>query len=818
MTAHLLILFSLCHPRPLCAQGAPTGSPLELIDLRWLARGQADERFVIDTFTRKAPAPEARIEQIVAEVNGPAVLDYFMGRSLGELEILADGIVILKCTPSREWKQVYVPPEPREYGELPFAFPLVQEAGPYSQCVVPIPFSNRLVVKSSESNPKIWLSGRRLKSASKVHFSIDLKSDYIRHLARAQAELLGEADHLVEYPNESLVKVESSCAVGKTTRLAVLTGPAEMVGLRLQFEPAAMELLRHQVIELKIDGVSSVRMPLVDFIGVSHPWPHAWFPMAGTWAAGLMNPVARMTKKDPAIYIYFRLPVPFRKTLAIDIVNRSATLPCVFRGELAVVPLSEAEQPWRLCGTSRRVPLVASTPSDSPHLFQWRQRGHLAGISFFATGQGLDWNWRSKVRFQLTDKGRDYLSPGLLPFAFEGISGNIQFESTTWNHNTMERTMRLGAGRHFWRDPLPFDAGASLTFTNAEGGPTRAEVGLLWYEPSEDAPFEAPVIPHEVERLPAMLHGQGRLNEGSSLLEAESLAGAAVASNGRATAESNGALDAFSSGDAYLAWNAGRVGETLDIFAKFPKSQYVRLWYHRLMFLNGGVFNINLLPTDTQAQTHRIAQSDEDFRSRVLGQSQSESSITCYDNWPHRQAYRFLMPIVINPSPGQLGRIRFTCATKPPGSRGYMLAIDQLGLESAPTTPPGWFDFESTIARPDRIREMQAGRPDFYGWGGLELSHTQPNQPDLEVGLHRITAAKASSTVIVRGLIQSGSWRAQVVDSSDLIELVQAQTDVPTEWRFALRQPVTGPLEVKLVLCCTSDKGMILLDAWRTGE
>jgi len=781
--------------------------------LRWLARSQAEKRFHIDTFSPRATATQKG--NFIAEINGPGVLDYFFGRSLGELQIVADGVIVMRCSPGKEWKQVYVPPKPHEYGELPFAFPLVQQPGPYSQCVVPIPFRERLVVKTSSGDPKIWLSGRRLKSATTVKFSTAAASEYVSQLARIQKSFLKISDRLVPYPDEKLVTVNSSCAVRKTTRIAEATGPAEMVGLRLRFEPAGMELLRHQVVELEIDGVKSVRMPLVDFIGVSHPWPHAWFSRAGTWAAGLVNPVARMRKKDPAIYIYFRLPVPFRKSLALDVVNRSDSLPSVFRGEIAIAPLAETKEIMRLCGTSLSVALAASGPNV---LFQWLRPGHLAGLSFFATGHGHHWNWRSKVRLQLSGKKHVYAGPGLLPFAIEGISGNINFASTTWNHNSLERTGRCGAGRHFWRDPLPLDEGTSLSFTNAEGGPKRAEVGLLWYEPFDEKPFEAPAIRSDVEPLPVMRHGQGRLNAGSTNVEAECLAESAVASYGTATAEKNKATDVYSSGDAYLAWNAGRAAETLDVFTHFPQSRYVRVWYHRLLFLNGGVFNIDLLPIGSQRHSYRIAQSDADFSSRVLGQSQSASSISCYDHWPHRQAYRFMMPVIQNPSPGQMGRIRFTCTTKSPRSRGYMLAIDQMGIEASPVTPRGWHEFESTVTKNDQIRQMPSGRQDFYGWGGLEFVCAHPKQRDIAVSLHRPTAAKASSKIALRGLIQSGSWKAQVVDSPDAIDLVNAKSNVPAEWRLALRQTVAGPLNAKLVLRCTSGKGVLLLDAWRTGE
>lgn len=179
------------------------------------------------------------------------------------------------------------------------------------------------------------------------------------------------------------VEAAAHCPPGARRVLVDVAGPQELVGWRVRFLPGALERLRHQVIEIAIDGATSVRMPLVDFLDVRHPRPHARFPGAGDWVAGIVHPVHYGGGwREPAVVTYFTPPVPFRKSLRVVPWNRSPDLPATFDGTLLFVPLEVRQPIGRLCGTSRGVDLpsnrtleltiIAGGPEGRLPLDAWR--------------------------------------------------------------------------------------------------------------------------------------------------------------------------------------------------------------------------------------------------------------------------------------------------------------------------------------------------------------------------------------------------------------------------------------------------------------
>lgn len=787
--------------------------PDRLVDLRWLARPQSGERFVVDTLSGRD-----RAERVVADLRGPGVLDHLMCGRVGQMTLVVDGEQVLRCDPHKAWKRVYPAPRPAERGELPFAFPLVQVAGPYAHCALPIPFRERLIVAASRRDPKVWLTGRRLPARPGIEFSAEAGSRYVTTLVTAHAVLTRPADALPQLPGARTVDVQCHCEAGGRATLVELAGPQELVGLRMRILPGALELLRYQVIEITIDGATSVRMPLVDFLGVSHPWPHAWFPRAGDWVAGIAHPYTRSGGRvEPAIVAHLKLPIPFRTGLRIELWNRSSWLPVTVFGKLCVADLPDGEQAARLCGTSRRLDLPSEGES---RLFSAHESARLVGLSMFTTGHGRDWDWRRKSRVELVHAtGSGVRGPGLLPLAFQGAGGSAVFGSLVWNHNSLEPRGRCGAARHFWPDPLRLSPGSCLRYVAAgKGGPTRAEVGVLWYQPFGARSYSAPPVPDNVQALPPVVHGQSREPKpGGWIAEAEALAATAEAGSGSVSASEVGAKDAFASADAYLAWNAERPGDVLDLIAPMPMTQYARLWVHRLLFPAGGSFSIELAAADDTGPQRLLGKTDADFRTRVLGQSTSRARVECYDVWPHRQAYRFEMPIMLNPAPGERGRIRFTCASKRSQSRGYLLAIDQLGLNPAPSSPPGWHEMENTVVR--RCADgaaaelMTYGRQDFYAWGGREV--VARGEAAVQIALAEPLARLPVQALEIRGLILGGDWRASAGDD-DARPLAQSKAKgEPSVWRLSLGQSCSCPAALTLTVTCGPGKGQLLLDAWR---
>ncbi|NOZ24005.1 MAG: DUF2961 domain-containing protein [Planctomycetes bacterium] len=791
------------------------GDPHCLIDLRHLARAPVGERFIIDTLSGKDMAEPKGGEFVIANLSGPGVVDHMICVKVGTLTIYVDGKEVLSANPMKAWKKVYPAPKASKRGELPFAYPFVQVAGPFAECALPIPFKERLLVTSTKKSAGIWISGRRLLAPPEVVFSTAADSPYMKSLKSIDPSFSKPVDFLPGYPNARTMKVERHCRASEKATLAEVAGPGEIVGMRLRILPAALELLRYQVIEITIDGAPSVRMPLVDFLGVSHPWPHAWMPRAGDQAVGIHHPRFRSgAERDPAVSGYFKLPIPFEKSLRIAIRNRSDKLPVTVYGKLIVAPLPKGgAKPYRLCGTSRRLGLPEEGEAD---LFEFPGAGRLVGLSMFTTGHKHDSQWR-KIRVELRgEKGTIACGPGLLPLAMGGLSGNIVFGAFTWNHNSLERTGRCGAARHFWIDPIPVAKGDRLCYVaEGKGGPTRAEVGVLWYQPFDARPYSAPAVPDDVEVLPPVVHGQpGRPEPGGWMVEAEDLAASAETTSGVAKAETTGAKDAFASAGAYLGWNAGRPGDVCDLLVAMPDSRYVRLWIHRLTFPCGGIFKIGLAPLHDVSPELTLKKGSDSFFDRVIGRATAPASVDCYGIWPWRQAYRFDMPITLNPAPGGRGRIRFTCLTKFRGSRGYLLAIDQLGMDPAPATPEGWREIEDAVVSRCDVDAtadlMEFGREDFFGWGGREV--IVKGQGAVEVTLLQPVAGPSFGAIELRGLVEEGKWTAQVEGAETK---AISSSKKPCVWRLPLPRPVTGPVVLTLTLRCRSQGGRLLADAWR---
>ncbi len=784
------------------AQVPTPGDPAALVDLRWQARESVSERFVLDGWAGDE----------VGEIAGPGVLEYLMCGSVGELTIEVDGVEVLRCQPRTDWKPLYVEPKPEERGEMPFRWPLVHQGGPYGCMSLPIPFRENLRLTVTERPEQMWLSGRLLDEPAEVAFSGDAGSPYMQRLAEAQPVLEAPVDRLWGSPDAVEMRAGVHCPAGERATLVTLEGPGEVVGLRLAMRPGELELLRHPVIEIVTDGVASLRMPLVDLVGVSHPWPHAWQPRAGDHVAGLVHPYYRGGgHTNPAAVAYFKLPIPYAESLRIDIWNRSEELPVTFEGRLMIAQLAAGEPVGRLCGTSMRVDLPAEGEAvvwDAPG------DGRLAGLSIFTTGHGQDWDWRRKSRVTLTDTVGDVSGAGLLPLAMQGTGGSNVIATTAWNHNSLEATWRCGAGRHFWTDPPDVSQGATISYM-AEGadGPTSAEVGVVWYQWLGADAYEAPTIPADVVQLPPVSHGQPqRPLAGGWWLEAEELAAAAEASAGQARAETVGALDVFASGGAFLAWNADQPGDKLDLIAPMPESRYARMWYHRLALLAGGTFAIELAPPDGEADGFAYAKSSQAFLDRVLGRATARASIDCYGIWPHRQAYRSDMVPMLNPAPGELARIRFTCVTKSLASRGYLLAVDQIGVDPPPPAPEGWQEMESASGEGDLLMGlMPYGRLDFHGWGGLLAA----GKGQARIALAASIGQAGANAIELRGVVEDGEWYATIDGAAEQSLAPAANPKEPALWYLPLPADFEAPGELTLTVRNARAEGSLMLDAWR---
>jgi len=806
------------------------GDPRRLLDLRWLARPLGGEPFLVDTFSEPGKPKKHGKTFVLAEIEGPGVVEHLTLYTRAKLWIEVDGRTIWEGHPAKDWPAIYVPPKPKDRGTPPFAFPMVQTAWGPSHMALPIPFDKRLVLRADAGNVPLWLAGRQLRYIGRRRVT---DASYRKAADEVFANWNGPIHDPYPIPGSRKMRLEAYVEASSRARLLELPGSGEVTGLKLRIDPPAFSVLRQLVIEITADGLSepTLRMPILDFVGVTHPWPHAWFSMAGDRVAGLTNGVYRVNKQNrhqDQFILYFKLPIPFQRGLRIDVRNRSAELPVIVRGTARVCPLSskEAGRALRLCGTSRRLDLPRN--KGQVDLLTLPGDGHLVGFSFFTTGHQTFGEWRSRLRIELLDARRRRLAsgPGLNPYGKWG--NNQMFRALTWNHNSNGPKGLMGAGRHFWLDPRPIGTGATLRYSGGgPNGPGRAEVGVIWYQkPGSDGrvAYAAPAQPSDVEPLPAVYRGWRRPGKpGGWGAEAESLAASATATDGWVRAETVGAWDAFASGAAYLAWNARRPGASMDLLVPTPPTLYVQPWYHRLQFPSGASFELELVRLNEPVTRAEYSKDDAGFRSRVLGQSTGRARINSFGVVPWRQPGVDMLPIMRNPSPGHLARLRFRCITKQ--GRAYLLVLDQLGMNPCPATPKGWQEFEAAPvieAGLDVTADlMKYGRRDFHGWGGREMQARLPGAATIM--LVRLTAAPAGKSVQIRGRLEEGRWTLRVQgEATGEVTLELKKGDKPPAepslWTIPLSGPLAAPVTARLSVQCHSRTGRLLLDGWRLGN
>ena len=823
-----------------CGGALPrVGDPHRLVDLRWLARPLEGRLFLVDTFSQPATPRKQGRSYVVADVTGPGVLRHLMVTPRGTLTIEADGKTVWQGEPIARWPRVYVPPKPNQRGTVPFAFPMVQTAWVVGHLAVPIPFGKRLRLLSDRADRALWAAGRRLDRAPPVAMT---DATYRHGMAEAFEHLNGFAYDLYPVEGSRELAVEAYCPATDRTCLVKLPGSGEVVGFHLRADPSALSLLRQLVVEITPDGHRrpTVAMPLVDLVGASHPWPNAWSYMVGDPVAGLTQGVYRnrLGRQQAHVRFYLKLPMPFAKGLRIEVWNRSRDLPVTLRGRLRVAELTadQAARLPRLCGTSRRLDLPR--PTGQTDLLTLPGTGHLVGLSVFTTGHGRASAWRQRYRIALLgpDGAAVAAGPGLVPLA--QWSGSPMFAALTWNQNSLQSTGLAGAARHFWLDPLPIRDGSRIRYTaGGPGGPKRAEVGALWYQmppgPGKPVAYRAPAQPDDVEPVPPPHHGMLRATEpGGWSVEAETLAKVAMASHGAVRAETVGAMDAFASGGAYLAWNAQRPGAVLDLLVPTPPTAYIRIWYHRLQFPSGASFRIELRAPDGGDTTPTWQKDDAGIRSRVLGSVNAPCRIDSYGPWPWRQAYRTTLPPLRNPCPGRVVRLRFTCVTKRSSARAYLLAVDQLGMVPCDVPPAGWQEMESAPVIDHDLSVtaglVPVGSDQWYGWGARRVAASGPGRA--RIGLVRVLAGPPVAAVEVRGRVEAGRWqlRAGTGQPVDLVgpeppgkrarkgrRAPRQKPAQPVVWTVPLSTARAGPRHVLLDARCLSANGVLVLDAWR---
>ncbi len=793
-------------------------SPLRLLDLRWLARPMQEAPFLIDAWIAPPAEPPSEGDlRLIAEVDGPGVMQHLMLTPQHQWILEVDGNVIYDGTPGDEWRQTANMALQSGPGERPWAWPLAQLTGADAQVILPIPFVSKVRILSKQAQARLWLAGLHLSHPPERRFGddrwraeLDRAIDHLGaiHTDTRSAPPVESWQGLTPLPGTEVLPVSAYTPPAGRANLFTRAGAGEIVGMRFELRPSFFNRLRYLVVEITTDQAEqpAIRLPLIDLVGSMYPFFRGWAFTHGTWVAGLQHPAWH----QPWAVAWFRLPIPFADGIRIDLLNRHPDLPLQVDGRIQLSPLSpeEAAVAWRLSG-HRHDHDLPMEEGESLELMRFAAEGRLAMLSFLSTGHQRLYHsqWPHRIQLSLHD-GDDVAASGFPFFPLGRSPFNAKPITTTWSHVPYDEHDIMGGSRTYWVAPQPLSAGGAIHYAaGGSDGPAKAESATLWYQP---VAVPAPALATAPAPLPTRWNKPlAAVAPGGWSEEAEELLPHAIASGGDVYVERRIALDAQASGDAALAWNPPAMGDTLDLLVLSPPTPYVMVKIRPLSLPGGGRFGVWLLPVDHDDVIPLWAPGDRDFLARVLGRIDLPYPVDCYQSVPFQHQLHNVATVCLrNPSPDDLVRLRFVAA----GGRGtgQLLAVDQITMNPAPPSPVGWHEMADLppIWANTGITAvpMEVGRLDFHGGGGMRLHAAASGS--LRLRLLDPTAPR-NGTWEVRGLVESGQWSLQSADGA-LVSLGQSGKE-PVVWTL----PSSSSQEQDLIIECAPGGGTLLLDSWR---
>ena len=619
-----------------------------------------------------------------------------------------------------------------------------------------------------------------------------------------------------------------------------LSGSGEITHLEWHFNPALQGTLREVVAEFFYNGAQepSLRLPIVDLVGVPHPWTSGrWDAYYGDIAGGIVYPwyVNQPRFHYPELTLHLNLPVPYGKGLRIDLHNRSKDIRFTGFSEAVLEPLSasDAAKAGRLCGTRTITPVEPGT-TPKP-MIDVPGAGQLVALGLFTTGSA---SYPPAVRTSILSLQLDGKEPvvghGLLPLWLQGTYGGPA-ATAIWHHPRYEDQYG-GVMRHFLTDPIPFADKAVFAFTPGEdprGAPTSATTVALWYR-FGSAAYAAPTLPDNAETLPySTLGSGGPPQKGASMYwfsEAEDLAPMAVANGGSALAIEDVDHNYHPSQGKYLQVLADQPGNFVDFVVPMPPTRYLSVGTVSLWGPNRAAFEMDVLSKDQSGVTPDFLQGDEFYRGRVLGHVPMKAPVFMGQSLRHRRdGGAEFSPPFLNPAPDGEGILRFICRSKEPTISSFMMCLDQVRIDAPPPPDAGVCEFE-TLPQPQTTLGVEAvlpklGRLEWSGWGACQLHSPQGGKAAFHAFVP--TAVSKPGALVIKGSLgpNQGKWQVRVNGSDKPFELTPGKDEnAIVEWKI----PVTGlstPGPILLEFTCTeagekeprmpqSPPGELVLDCW----
>jgi hypothetical protein len=817
---------------------AVPGSPTALTDWRWLARAAQGRQVVVAD-----PLGKQKLEAVeggfrVLETAGPGLLEHlWTTRGDTVLSIEADGQPLWtgKLLAAAE-------PQPPNASAL-FTAPLVFSRAGMSHLLAPVGFRRSLRIVADTAEFPRYLSYRTFPEGTKVlPASPDPEGPYAQGLKSA-SELWNQGGYgfasKAAKPERELTR---EFVLPTKDRACVMEsrGSDELTRLEFHVSPPLVGTLRQVVAEFLYDGVKepSLRLPLPDLVGVPHPWTVGrWDGYNGDLAGGIQYPwyVHQPRFHYPEVTFCLNLPVPYKRGLRIELVNRSESVRFTgfARAILQSLSARQAQRAGRLCGARSLQPvIVGGEPKPLLHL---PGPGRLVGLGLFMTGNESHYPpaVHSSMVSLTVDGGEPIRGRGLLPLWFQGIYGGPVIGMPIWNHPRYEHRY-AGVMRHFLTDPIDFEREAVFAFApgpDAAGAPTEATTVALWYRFS-DEPYRAEGLADQAETLPHSFYGFGHGPKGSRLfraMEAEDLAPMATASRCDIRAEEDAEHNYHPSGGRYLHVVADRPGSYVDCRVRLPSSRYFAVGTLALWGPNRGDFELDVLSREEAKLGPEFAQSGASYTGRAVGSVPMKAPVFMGHSLSlRRDASMEFPPPFLNPARDSEGILRFVCQSKRLDSGSFLMKLDQIRLDMPPPTEEGWYEFEDgpmpEVSGGMSARLPKHGRLEWSGWGAVNLTSLPGGS-----AVFRLFAPAGQARLVelvIRGTLgpTGGSWQAQVGEGKALALSPGKDDQEVVEWKIPVPEvALPGEIVLKLgrVALGKEEQGKppsrpaeLVLDAW----
>lgn len=818
----------------------PFGSPLRLLDWRWLAQPYAGQHGVqADAEASRALPATADGEYEVVALEGPGILEHlWTADAQAAFRLEVDGEAFWTGRLARATAETPLPG---------FPWPVAFSASGMNHLLAPVAFRERLTLRVDRERLPHFLSYRSLTPGTPLWVPVgDNRPRY-----DAQLQAVSEAwrqDGFGLEPDPGSVE-RTDFVLPPNGRAEVFAKPASGCIRRLEFHlfPALLGTLRNVVVEVFCDGETHprIRLPLPELTGLPHPWPSTrWEAFNGTLAAGIRYP---WYLRQPRVYFtqaafHFNLPMPYADGMRIELHNRSESQR--FTGYLrsVVEPICPAEAAGlgRLCARRKRVPLPGDRNPVS--ILEAPGGGHLVGLSLFLSGRDRYVSACGEISARrclfLRDAETLVAGPAWLPLFLSGSVRGPVVAPPIWTHPQFTGCF-AGVTRHFFTDPVPFRNRLALVYDPGPPAAANSEEAIgvaLWYaDPAH--PYSAPPLAATAKALAAQTHPFQPMHRRHGFdaprlfwaSEAEDLAPFAMGHAATARRVEDRDRNYNCSGSAYLLVAAEHPQAHVDIPLRLPNTRYLAVGYNPIEGPGQGTFEIAVLcRASAQATAGRIPPYG------VGRQPPRASTVQTGGHYGHVRGFYFhhAAPF-LNPAPDAPGIVRFICrAPDPHGSGTALLKLDRLRIDTPPATPRDWHEAEDLLAAHvcGGLRAAPAPRGDmrWSGWGALRLESFSGGRTEL-VALAP-TPPDDAAALTLRGALGPGrgSWEARLLSGSpqDLSALgPAAEDDTVLEWTLPLDAPhPRGPVRIEIV--CTADgqprprsrtpePAVLILDAWR---